>query len=90
LTSDVEEHLLRIAVEAITNAVRHSGGNRVVVSLNYHQDGVILRVSDEGLGFDENVASEGHYGLLMMRERANRISGALTVTHGPHGGLQSR
>jgi signal transduction histidine kinase len=86
LSSDVEEHLLRIAVEATTNAVRHSGGHLVLVSLNYGKDRVVLRVTDEGTGFNEEVSSEGHYGLLMMRERANCIGGALSVIHEPNGG----
>jgi signal transduction histidine kinase/ligand-binding sensor domain-containing protein len=82
---EADEQLLRIAQEAIGNAVRHGRPKRVQVSLDYQRDTVSLRVADDGCGF---VASEHrpdgeHWGLTTMKERAERIGGRLTITSGP-------
>jgi signal transduction histidine kinase/ligand-binding sensor domain-containing protein len=75
LSEPVERQILRIAQEAITNAVRHSGGTRIQVELSF-KDGVVrLRISDNGHGFDLNHphSSNGSMGLTTMRERAQQI-----------------
>ena len=81
------EALLRIAREAVTNAGRHGGARSVVVSLA-ESDGVTLRISDDGSGFDESDVDprSGHFGLLSMRERAEALGGSVTVApREPHG-----
>ena len=78
----VEEQLLRIGQEAITNAVRHSGGSHIQVRLDYRPNDVVLSVADDGRGFDyARTASQpnGHYGLLTMKERAAEIGGTLSI-----------
>ena len=79
----VEEQLLRIGQEAITNAVRHAGANRIRVRLDYRPDDVTLTVTDDGRGFDYprvQSAPNGHYGLVTMRERAEEIGGTLHIS----------
>jgi signal transduction histidine kinase len=79
---DVEQHLLRIAQEAISNAVQHGGASEVVVELDYHGKALSLRIRDNGRGFvpEEATATSGeHWGLVNMRERVTRIGGELTV-----------
>jgi signal transduction histidine kinase len=78
---DVEQQLLRIAHEAVANAVRHAGARRIDVALDYQVDRLLLRVSDDGGGFVENgrAGSDGHYGIVSMRERADGIDASFTL-----------
>jgi signal transduction histidine kinase len=74
--------LLRISQEAVTNATRHAGCKQISIELNYGPDKVRLCVRDNGTGFDparSNSGSGGHFGLLGMRERADRIGGVLSL-----------
>jgi signal transduction histidine kinase len=76
LTARVENHLLRIGQEAVTNAVKHAQAARVELELTYEPCTVRLLVRDDGKGFDPNASlaiSSGHFGLLDMRERAQKI-----------------
>jgi PAS domain S-box-containing protein len=79
---DVEDAILRIAQEAVINAARHSGAHTISVSLNYEAGHVRLTVEDEGCGFrvEKGARSHGgHWGLLGMRERAERIDARLSI-----------
>ncbi len=82
LSAIVENNLLRIVQEAVTNAVKHSGAQKIDVELRYHQDRLTLGVRDDGRGVPMDKAfsvGAGHYGLLGMRERADRIGGHLAL-----------
>jgi signal transduction histidine kinase len=84
LPPEVEYNLLRIAQEAVLNAVQHSGARAVLVTLDRTASQVRLRVEDEGSGFSrEQSISAGHYGLLGMRERAAQIGAELHVATAP-------
>ncbi|MFF9483173.1 GAF domain-containing sensor histidine kinase [Streptomyces sp. NPDC014733] len=85
LPSSQEEALLRVAQEALHNALRHSGAGRVDVTLARHGQGALLRVADDGCGFDPGaVRTAGrHLGLVSMRDRANGVGGVLTVKSEP-------
>lgn len=79
----IENEILRIGQEAITNAVRHGRPARVRVELTYAPDAVTLRVADDGRGFDDQAwqrAADGHYGLRTMSERAGELGAVLSVT----------
>ncbi|MCB5181187.1 GAF domain-containing sensor histidine kinase [Streptomyces antimicrobicus] len=80
-----EEALLRVAQEALHNALRHSGASRVDVTLTRHDGPVVMRVRDDGRGFDpESVRRAGrHLGLVSMRDRAAGAGGRLTVDSAP-------
>jgi signal transduction histidine kinase len=81
LPSAQEEALLRVAQEALHNALRHSGAAHVDVSVQRRGSGAVLRVTDDGSGFDPKaVRSAGrHLGLVSMRDRASGVGGTLTV-----------
>ncbi|MDE3104704.1 MAG: hypothetical protein KGK08_05975 [Acidobacteriota bacterium] len=82
LDPKVENELLRIAQEAINNAVRHAGAASISVSLTYDSTSVRLQVRDDGRGFTESAASlvaDGHFGLQGMRERAAGIAASIEV-----------
>ena len=79
----VDRQLLQVAREAITNAVHHAKAHRIQVKVDYRQDSILLRVSDDGQGFDVDRASrttDGHFGLQTMRERAQQVGGKLRIT----------
>lgn len=74
-----EDALIRIACEAVANAARHSGANRVHLELERDGPRLRLRVSDRGCGFDPAV-THGGFGLLSMRQRASSVGGELWVS----------
>jgi signal transduction histidine kinase len=76
------EALVRIACEAVANAARHSGADRVRLSLERDGPRARLRVSDRGRGF-EPTAPAGGFGLVSMRERARSVGGELRITSAP-------
>jgi signal transduction histidine kinase len=78
----VESELLRIAQESITNVLKHAQAERVEISLAFRPDLVSLSISDDGVGFDLDAHHEG-FGLLGMRERAERIGARLIVSSTP-------
>jgi signal transduction histidine kinase len=85
----VEEELLAIVREALTNAAKHSRGTRIDVELAYRdQRCVRAAVTDDGQGFDPDQPRDGRYGLVGMYERANRIAAALTLVAEPGAGTE--
>ncbi|CAL9385008.1 hypothetical protein SUDANB106_01148 [Streptomyces sp. enrichment culture] len=80
-----EEALLRVAQEALHNALRHSGARRVAVSLARRGTGVVLRVADDGSGFDPSAVRRAgrRLGLVSMRDRADGVGGTLRVESEP-------
>jgi signal transduction histidine kinase len=85
-------HLLRIAQEATTNALRHGDAHEIVIRLEYHPHAVVLSVSDDGTGFlpDTVLNQAGHFGLRGMRTRARKLGGSLEVTSSPGHGTTIR
>lgn len=76
--------LFRIAQEALSNAVRHSGGGVVAFAVDRLNGSVRLSVTDDGAGFDPAAVRAG-LGLRSMRERAEAAGGRLSVQSGPQG-----
>ncbi|MGW7205114.1 GAF domain-containing sensor histidine kinase [Streptomyces sp. NPDC054837] len=85
LPASQEEAVLRVAQEALHNALRHSGAEQVDVTLARRDGGVVLRVTDDGSGFDPQQTRRAgrHLGLVSMRDRAGGVGGALTVESAP-------
>jgi signal transduction histidine kinase/ligand-binding sensor domain-containing protein len=91
LPSDMEQHLLRIAQEAVTNVLKHAGASKVWVKLHMEARKLYLRVADNGHGFEQQDAFSsrvGHFGLLGMRERAERLGGELHLASHPGEGTE--
>ncbi|WP_137990201.1 GAF domain-containing sensor histidine kinase [Streptomyces vilmorinianum] len=80
-----EEAMLRVAQEALHNALRHAEPELVAVSLVRHGQGALLTVTDDGKGFDPRTVRRAgrHLGLVSMRDRAGGVGGILTVTSAP-------
>jgi signal transduction histidine kinase len=89
LDSQRETVIYRVAQEAISNALRHSGSAAVKVSLTARQHRVVLEVADSGSGFDPDAPRPG-LGLASMRERAASAGARLSVTSAPGAGTVVR
>jgi signal transduction histidine kinase len=85
--ADQRHALVRIAREAVSNAIRHGGAKRVRLCLVRDEIGHRLLVEDDGKGFDLEQASSGTgYGLTSMRERASALPGSLEIRSTPDRG----
>jgi signal transduction histidine kinase/ligand-binding sensor domain-containing protein len=79
----VADDLVQIGRQAIVNAFQHAGAQQIEVYLNYRTTELRLQVKDDGCGMNPHLAESGkpgHYGLIGMRERAQRIGGTLTIS----------
>ena len=85
LPAVVEVAAYRIAVEAMTNAVRHAGGSACAVRFAAETPYLVVEVVDDGAGLPA-VLSPGT-GLISMRERAEEVGGTVSVGPGPAGGV---
>ena len=81
--ADVRRDLLLIFKEVVNNAARHARCGRVAIELRLDGSGLVLTVSDDGVGFDMSVAGAGQ-GLASIRRRAERMNGTLAIASG-HG-----
>jgi signal transduction histidine kinase len=91
LSEEVEQQLLRIAQEAVTNALKHAGAGKIRVKLHIEARRLFLRIVDNGRGFEQQDAFSsqgGHFGLIGMRERAERLGGELRLASQPGGGTE--
>lgn len=85
LAPATEETLLRVAQESLNNAYKHARAGGVEVTLAIEPDRVRLRVCDDGVGLGElaRPSDGGGFGLVSMRERAQRLGGTLEVESTP-------
>lgn len=82
LPERTESELLRIAQEAVTNAVRHAQASSIDIQLRYSRRRVRMTIADDGRGFEADAPSapDGHFGIAGMKERAQQMGGSVTVT----------
>lgn len=93
LSEIVEENLLRIGQEAVTNAIKHSGAPTLKLELQYQPDAVVMQIQDNGRGFAPDTCvgpRDGHFGLLGIRERTERLGGRVVITSSPGNGTVVR
>ena len=91
LPPEYEQHLLRIAQEAVTNVLKHAGARKVWVKLHTEARRLYLKIVDDGHGFEQqDVFSSmgGHFGLIGMRERAAMFGGTFTAGPQASGGFR--
>ena len=87
--ADVEEATYRVVQESLNNAVKHSGARSLTVSVTEHDAGVVIEVSDDGVGFDPDARHSG-FGLIGMRERVQLVGGRLDLEASAGGGCAVR
>jgi len=89
LPSEVENNLLRIGQEALTNALKYAKATEIRVELIYQSTQCILRIKDDGQGFTiDRSSSHNGFGLLGMSERADRIGAQLQIQSSPGQGTE--
>lgn len=81
-------HLVQITREALSNALKHAGASEISVTatLNHHQ--VRLVIADNGCGVPEHAERTNHYGLIIMRDRAQSLRGDCQVRRRETGGTE--
>lgn len=86
-------HLLLLAQESMTNAIKHARPENIHIMLDFMENSLELSVHDDGMGFDPREApglAEGHFGLQGMRERMKRLGGTVKVESDPGKGTTIR
>jgi signal transduction histidine kinase len=83
--------LFRIYQECMNNVIRHAQASEVTVRFLFDQSSALLEVEDNGIGFESpsdwvELARNGHFGLVGMRERSESIGGQMEVCSGENGG----
>ena len=81
LPTTTNHHLIRIAQESITNAIRHGSAHHIAIVLEYRDNEVILSIRDDGCGFnvDEVTKSPHQLGLRGMLNRSDRFNGEVSI-----------
>lgn len=90
LSYKLVNNLFRIAQEALSNAVNHSGAGTIVVRVGYRKGGVLIEVEDDGEGFNPLIIpgpEKGHFGLVGIRERCAAINAKLELESNSRGTL---
>jgi signal transduction histidine kinase len=79
MPAEVQIALYRICQESLNNIAKHAGATQVGIEMDFEGEAVKLRIKDNGFGFDPLEVSPGHFGLEMIRERAEAVGAVLTV-----------
>jgi signal transduction histidine kinase len=86
----IADELLRITDEALFNVSRHAHARKVSITIAYGAEALVLRIIDDGIGIAPEIVAQGsvagHFGLVGMRERAEKVGGQLDITTDPAGG----
>ena len=81
LPAEVQVAIYRVCQEALNNVAKHAKASQVEIDVRHEPSGLELYIRDDGRGFDTSEQMPpGHYGLSMMRERAETVGAQLTVT----------
>jgi signal transduction histidine kinase len=89
----VEDNLLRIGQEGLTNIIKHSEAKLAKIELDYGPQRIVLQIADNGKGFTPDHCigpHDGHFGLLGISERAKRLRGKVSITSVPGEGTTIR
>lgn len=79
LPQEVQVSFYRIAQEALNNVTKYSNANEAKIELSVHAAGGLLRIRDDGRGFDPSNINGTHMGLRIMRERASEVDAELKI-----------
>ncbi|MBB1076019.1 ATP-binding protein, partial [Rhodoferax sp. 4810] len=80
--------VFRVVQEASTNICRHAHAKHVEVTGTMTEDGLVLSIDDDGVGFDVEQVRDGALGLVGIRERAQMMGGTATIQRRPGGGTR--
>ena len=89
LASSQEIHVLQVIREALSNIERHAHARDVAIALERRENGrVFVTIEDDGTGIDRIAPRSDHYGIAIMRDRAQSLNGELTVAPRTDGGTR--
>ena len=89
LPAEVQVVIYRVCQEALNNIAKHAKASQVEINVRHEPGSLELHIRDDGRGFDTlEQMPPGHYGLSMMRERAETVRALLTVTSQPGHGTE--
>ncbi|MEW5958660.1 MAG: PAS domain S-box protein [Chloroflexota bacterium] len=87
LSPIIQHQILYLFQEALSNVVKHAQARQVDLNLVWTDELLTITLSDDGCGFETNVSRHnGHFGLTIMRERAEEINGFLSINSSPQAG----
>ncbi|NDY96987.1 7TM diverse intracellular signaling domain-containing protein [Wenzhouxiangella limi] len=89
LEHEAQLALYRVAQEALSNAIRHAQASEIMLDLRGEEDRVVMRIKDDGNGFDPDSATPG-LGLINMRGRMQLVGGRLELRSAPDQGCELR
>lgn len=79
LSAAIEDQLFRVIQELLSNTLRHAKAKELEVYLHQVEKNVLLRVIDDGVGFNPSEQKAGSYGLMNIRERVNGVGGTVKI-----------
>ena len=88
LQPDDRDAVVRIMREAVVNAAKHGNARNVLVGLQIEEGRLVLRVRDDGRGFEPAQLRREGFGMWIMRERARELGGRLRARPGDDGGTE--
>ena len=86
LAEDISHCLYRVAQEALENAIRHSAAKNLTISLLFEDEEILMKITDDGVGFDPDKITKEQLGLRGMRERVEMLGGRFKITSDPASG----
>jgi PAS domain S-box-containing protein len=89
LPADVQITFYRVCQETLNNVAKHSKASHVQITLNQDGNLIELHIKDDGRGFDPLQTISGHYGLGMMRERAENVGAQFSIISQPGQGSET-
>jgi two-component system nitrate/nitrite sensor histidine kinase NarX len=88
LPAEVQVAIYRLCQEALNNVAKHAEASSVEIVLKQDESSIELNIRDNGKGFDTEQIASGHYGLSMMRERAEAANVQLSIVSQPGHGTE--
>jgi PAS domain S-box-containing protein len=88
LPPEVQVAFYRVCQEALNNVAKHAKASRVDIDLKREDASIELHIRDDGKGFDPEIILSGHYGVGMMKERAEAVGATVSITSQPRHGTE--
>ncbi|QJQ97612.1 type IV pili methyl-accepting chemotaxis transducer N-terminal domain-containing protein [Halomonas sp. PGE1] len=88
LNPNEEIHVLQVVRESLANVVKHANAHWAAVSVTFHAARLHVVIEDDGVGLSDDSSPPMHYGLVIMRDRAETLGGELTLSNRAQGGTR--
>ncbi|GAL17926.1 nitrate/nitrite sensor protein [Vibrio maritimus] len=89
LGANEQVHILQLIREAVLNAIKHAKASFIQVSCIEEDNAVVtVKISDDGVGFDQTIEKLDHYGMSIMKERATRLNAEFSITSAENQGCE--